>query len=957
MRPDRLSHRPGKVFIRAAFATLAILTLSALAYAAVSTKAALDRRAAYAQNMLDRALTSVDDLANRVNGEQDFYLRITPPDPDYILRQPIGLVVFDAKGLPEELTRALVPAVELGCPVYTVTVDEDPISRDLTIYNADGKAVYAIHPYKDYDPYRLLNQLYPDLSTARYAPAYAAWLKGCYDPARVQVIMKLMSTEWVADYAEARYATLADQAAAALGLSAGGGMAMMRSLAADSNIVLAGVTLTSTGAVVQVDHPTNFTGRVDIYWSTDLVAAIWAVGVTNLATNGTGTIYWTDPGATNAAATRRFYGAADGTVDSDGDGIGDGREHFIYHTSETNRDSDGDGLVDGYSGIVSTNAYPGGATTNGGRYVEGEMTWGTNPKLFDTDGDGMGDGWEVSHGHNPLNPNDPPNVCGTVFYSGRQTGTVWVIAVTTSNSWSTNYCKLLTNSAAYQIPNLPGTNYWLKAWIDTNGNRTNNATEAWGACTNNPILVTNQVTGRNITLTDPDNDNGGVGDGLPDWWEIKYFGSTTNYTGADDPDGDKYTNLEEYQANTDPTNITSHPWNISGTIYYTGPQIGKVIVVAYTNQVTLDAVQTVTNSDPGLYTITHLPPGTNYWMRAWRDTDTNGVATAWEAQGNSTSPTELLTTNATGRDVVLADPDNDNDGLPDWWEVKYGLSTAHIDRSQAAGWWALDEASGTNVSDSSIHTNRGTLQNAGTNGLWGTGVLSGALTFDGSDDTVLIPDSDALKPSAVTVALWVRPSRTYTNGTAAFFSKRTTSGTTGYSLGYENGALAFTICWGGALTIRYPCTLTSNAWLHVAGTYEAQTQRLYVNGIQRTVTNYTGALSLGDIDQGTVPARLAATPDATPTNFFAGSLDDVLVFSSGVASNTIHDLYDLGADPDGDGLSNFDEYRAGCIPSNPDTDGDGVLDGSDLDPLNPMLSRLYLNITSPADGTTLGGYE
>ena len=955
MLHNRLSLRPGKaVGIRATVAALAVLAISALAYTAVSTKVTLDRRAAFAESMMERALTSVDDLANRVNEEQDFYLRITPPDPDYIMRQPIGLIAFDAQGFPAEVTKTLVPAIEQGCPVYTVTVDEDPITRDLTLYNADGKPIYAIHPYKDYDPYRLLNQLYPDLSTARYAPAYAAWLKGCYDPSRVQIVLKLMSTEWIEDYAETRLTTLSDEAAVAMSLNQGGGMAMMRSLAASNSIVFQAVTHDTNGMKCEIGYPDTFTNRLEIFACVNLVPATWSLLATNLSTAGTNTIYWTD---SNMTANAFFYNAANADVDSDADGLTDAREHFIYHTSETNIDSDGDGLVDGYSGVVSTNAYPGGATTNGGRYVEGELTWHTLPGVFDTDGDGMGDGWEVSHGHNPLDPNDPPNVCGTVFYAGRQTGTVWVIAVTSSNSWSTNYCKVLTNSATYQIPNLPGTNYWLKAWLDTNGNGTNNAAEAWGACTNNPVLVTNQVTGRNITLTDPDNDNGGVGDGLPDWWEIKYFGSTTNYTGSDDPDHDQYTNLEEYQANTDPTDIASHPWNISGTIYYTGPQTGTVYVIASTSSTGWVAAQYTTNATPGPYTITHLPPGTNYWVSAWRDTDTNGVATAWEAWGTSSANPVALGTNVIGVDITLADPDNDNDGLPDWWEVKYGLSITHIDRNQAAGWWALDEASGTNVSDSSIHTNGGTLQNAGTNGLWSTGVLSGALTFDGSDDTVLIPDSDALKPSAVTVALWVRPSRTYTNGTATFFSKRTTSGTTGYSLGYENGALAFTICWGGALTIRYPCTLTSNAWLHVAGTYEAQTQRLYVNGIQRTVTNYTGALSLGDIDQGTVPARLAATPDATPTNFFAGSLDDVLVFSSGVASNTIHDLYDLGADPDGDGLSNFDEYRAGCIPSNPDTDGDGVLDGSDLDPLNPMLSRLYLNITSPADGTTLGGYE
>jgi hypothetical protein len=47
-------------------------------------------------------------------------------------------------------------------------------------------------------------------------------------------------------------------------------------------------------------------------------------------------------------------------------------------------------------------------------------------------------------------------------------------------------------------------------------------------------------------------------DGLPDVWELEYFGDLS-FGAGDDPDLDEFSNLEEYQAGTDPTDETSRP--------------------------------------------------------------------------------------------------------------------------------------------------------------------------------------------------------------------------------------------------------------------------------------------------------------------------------------------------------------------------------------------------------------
>jgi spore coat protein CotH len=51
----------------------------------------------------------------------------------------------------------------------------------------------------------------------------------------------------------------------------------------------------------------------------------------------------------------------------------------------------------------------------------------------------------------------------------------------------------------------------------------------------------------------------GDADGLPDAWEIQYFGDTAAMGAADDPDGDGSSNADEYVAGTDPLNASDAP--------------------------------------------------------------------------------------------------------------------------------------------------------------------------------------------------------------------------------------------------------------------------------------------------------------------------------------------------------------------------------------------------------------
>jgi len=114
--------------------------------------------------------------------------------------------------------------------------------------------------------------------------------------------------------------------------------------------------------------------------------------------------------------------------------------------------------------------------------------------------------------------------------------------------------------------------------------------------------------------------------------------------------------------------------------------------------------------------------------------------------------------------------DSDGDGMPDGWELQYGLNPldpgdAHADldgdgysnlqeyRLGTApnsadshpttippglrGWWKLDEAEGVSFLDSSLNGHDAVMYSSDSSGSWTTGVFSNAVAFYGGNNTYL----------------------------------------------------------------------------------------------------------------------------------------------------------------------------------------------------------------------------
>ena len=316
---------------------------------------------------LGNEVISLNALAIQFKNEQNSYQRITPPWADFTLQQDCGLVTFDPTAFPKTFTDGLIGKMEYNCPVYTVIGVEEPSSHKILFLNADGKEIASTDEELGYDPYWMLNEDYPSLYGGSFNQQEIDQLLANYNPARIRIVWKFLPSTFASAYSQA-VASAQEAAVNASAISTkamvGGGSSpmMMYQGPALTNLLLSAIEKMTNGMKLTLAYPWDFTNRVDFFTCPDLIGNWWnlAVDATNVNTS-TNWIEWTDMAAT--AQTFRCYAAGNADLDSDGDGISDAREKYLYHTCPTNSDTDGDGLSDYYE-IFVLNTDPNNAKTN-----------------------------------------------------------------------------------------------------------------------------------------------------------------------------------------------------------------------------------------------------------------------------------------------------------------------------------------------------------------------------------------------------------------------------------------------------------------------------------------------------------------------------------------------------------------------------------------------------------------
>jgi Concanavalin A-like lectin/glucanases superfamily/PKD domain len=220
-----------------------------------------------------------------------------------------------------------------------------------------------------------------------------------------------------------------------------------------------------------------------------------------------------------------------------------------------------------------------------------------------------------------------------------------------------------------------------------------------------------------------------------------------------------------------------------------------------------------------------------------------------------------------------------------------GAQTCVQPPSGLVSWWPGD----TNADDIE-DGNNGTLQNGV---MFAAGMVGQALSFDGIDDYVNVPDSTSLDiTTQLTIDAWVMPSESKLH---RVITKWGLSGFRSYNLdiGADGRVFFYTSSNGADFFFRNTAAgeVPVGQWTHVAAVYKAGAfQLIYVNGIPKDIASGGTAGLPSSLYNSTSPFRLARNFNDDPTAFFFhGALDEVGVYNRALSASEIQAIFNAGS--------------------------------------------------------------
>src|SRR4051812_11418052 len=199
-------------------------------------------------------------------------------------------------------------------------------------------------------------------------------------------------------------------------------------------------------------------------------------------------------------------------------------------------------------------------------------------------------------------------------------------------------------------------------------------------------------------------------------------------------------------------------------------------------------------------------------------------------------------------------------------------AAAHATTGPVAAYGFEDTGDLTVAGDTTTFGNTGTVVGGAARAA---GKVGSAISFDGSNDMVTIPDAGPISlASGMTLEAWVNP--TTTNGYRTVLMKGRKADLS-YAMYVDSANVSSENQTSTAAVSSLPPTGT---WTHMAATYDGTTLRLYIDGVQVSTANRPGPLTPGD-------GPLTIGGNGVWGERFSGKIDEVRVYDRPLTATQI----------------------------------------------------------------------
>lgn len=208
--------------------------------------------------------------------------------------------------------------------------------------------------------------------------------------------------------------------------------------------------------------------------------------------------------------------------------------------------------------------------------------------------------------------------------------------------------------------------------------------------------------------------------------------------------------------------------------------------------------------------------------------------------------------------------------------------------------WSFDEGSGEIAHDCSVNGNDGQIYGA----AWTIGKVGNALSFDGSDDWVDVPDD--ISPEHITITAWIYPTG-FDDGVGdngnPIITKETGAGVPPWSESFawrlritprEHLLQFYAFTNTGGTEAVSTTVLQTNTWYYVAATYDGEAAKLYVKVILED-TNISS--SPGPLVTTSLPTAIGHL-EGWSTQWFEGIIDELCIYDTALSETEIRYLYE-----------------------------------------------------------------